>query len=213
MSFMSDEELSEEQEPKVDSDNPPGDEEEELNTEWLGEEEWDDEENEKDEDELAEEEVPSFVDNGDGTISDTRSKLMWVQSDSYAEFKYGINWFEAQDYCEDLNEKKYAGYDDWRLCSTEEAKSMFSFTKSNLDKDGAEIHIDDLFDESGGHNTWTYLEKPDYHQYAELFSYVTGNEMWQHKDNEYSHVRLVRDAGEHEDYEPEWRKDTRKFQR
>ena len=90
---------------------------------------------------------------------------------------------------------------------------MFSFTKRNLDKDGAEIHIDDLFEEGGGHNTWTYLEKPDYHQYAELFSYVTGNEMWQHKDNEYSHVRLVRDAGVHEDYEPEWRKDTRKFQR
>ena len=90
---------------------------------------------------------------------------------------------------------------------------MFSFTKSNLDKDGAEIHIDDVFEEGGGHNTWTYLEKPDYDQYAEKFSYVTGNEMWEHKDNEYTHVRLVRDAGEHEDYEPEWRKDTRKFQR
>ena len=148
-----------------------------------------------------EEEVPSFVDNGDGTVSDTRNKLMWAQSDSYAEFKYGINWFEAQDYCESANEKQLAGYDDWRLCSTEEAKMMFSFSKRNTDKDGAEIHIDDIFEEGGGHNTWTYLEKPDYHQYAELFSYVTGNEMWQHKDNEYSHVRLVRDAGEHEDYD------------
>ena len=46
-------------------------------------------------------------------------------------------------------------------------KAMFSFTKSNTDKDGAEIHIDDLFVEGGGHNTWTYVEKPDYHQYAE----------------------------------------------
>ena len=138
---------------------------------------------------------------------------MWAKSDSYAEFKYGINWFEAQDYCESLNEKEFAGFDDWRLCSTEEAQSMFSFTKRNTDKDGAEIHIDELFVEEGGHNTWTYVEKPDYPQYAELFSYITGNEMWQHKDNEYSHVRLVRDAGEHEDYEPEWRKDTKKFER
>jgi hypothetical protein len=207
---MSDEELKEGPEPEEGADDTPSQDEEELNTEWLGEEEWDDEE---DEEELTEEEIPPFVDNGDGTISDTRNKLMWIQSDSYAEFKYGINWFEAQDYCESVNEKQHAGYDDWRLCSTEEAKMMFSFSKGNLDKDGAEIHIDDIFEEGGGHNTWTYLEKPDYHQYAEKFSYVTGNEMWEHKDNEYSHVRLVRDAGEHKDYEPEWRKDTRKFQR
>jgi len=208
---MSDEELKEEQEPEESNGGIPDHDEGELHTEWLGEEEWDDEE-EAEEDEPIEE-LPSFVNNGDGTISDPRSKLMWIQTDSYAEFKYGINWFEAQDYCESFNEKQFAGYDDWRLCSTEEAKSMFSFTKSNLDKDGAEIHIDDVFEEGGGHNTWTYLEKPDYDQYAEKFSYVTGNEMWEHKDNEYSHVRLVRDAGEHEDYEPEWRKDTRKFQR
>ena len=146
---MSDEELKEGQEPEEGAEGVPGHDEEELNTEWLGEEEWDDEE--EVEDELAEEEeVPAFVDNGDGTISDTRNKLMWAQSDSYAEFKYGINWFEAQDYCESANEKQLAGYDDWRLCSTEEAKMMFSFAKNNIDKDGAEIHIDVVFEEGGG---------------------------------------------------------------
>tara|TARA_B110000116_G_scaffold232740_1_gene216289 strand:- start:779 stop:1402 length:624 start_codon:yes stop_codon:yes gene_type:complete len=207
---MSDEELKEEQDPQGGVEELHDQENEEINTEWLGEEEWGEE---VEEDEIIEAEIPAFVDNGDGTISDTRNNLMWAQSDSYAEFKYGINWFEAQDYCETLNEKEFAGYDDWRLCSTEEAKSMFSFTKSNTDKDGAEIHVDDLFEEGGGHNTWTYVEKPDYHQYAEKFSYVTGNEMWEHKDNEYSHVRLVRDAGDHEEYEPEWRKDTKKFER
>jgi len=196
---MSDEELKEEQGPEEGGEDVLDQENEELNTEWLGEEEWGDEE---DEEEVIEEDVPTFVDNGDGTISDTRNNLMWAKSDSYAEFKYGINWFEAQDYCESLNEKEFAGFDDWRLCSM-----------SNTDKDGAEIHVDELFEEGGGHNTWTYMEKPDYHQYAELFSYVTGNEMWQHKDNEYSHARLVRDTGDREDYEPEWRKDTKKFER
>ena len=44
-------------------------------TEWIGEEEWADEEEE--DLALVEEEVPNFVDNGDGTISDTRSNLMW----------------------------------------------------------------------------------------------------------------------------------------
>ncbi|MEE3254053.1 MAG: DUF1566 domain-containing protein [Nitrospinota bacterium] len=170
-------------------------------TEWVGEEEWGDEE-----------EVPTFVDNGDGTISDTRSNLMWKKDDSFKEFGYGINWFEAQDYCEMLNEKKFAGYDDWRLPSGEEAKSAFSFTQSNSDKDGAETHISELFEPGGGHNTWTYEEKPDYQQYAQKFSFVTGNEMWEHKDNEYSYCRVTRDVIQ-EEWEPEWRKETKTFER
>jgi len=208
---MSDEELKEEQDPEKDDQEETSDGVEDLHTEWIGEEEWVEDE---DDAELAEEEeVPPFIDNGDGTISDTHHQLMWTKTDSFTEFGYGITWFEAQDYCETVNDKKYAGFDDWRLCSTEEAKAMFSFAKSNTDKDGAEVHIDPLFEPGGGHNTWTYVEKPDYHQYAEKFSYVTGTEVWEHKDNEYSHVRLVRDTSEREEWEPEWRKDSRKFQR
>ena len=179
-------------------------------TEWVGEEEWGDDEEENVS--LVEEEVPSFVDNGDGTISDTRSNLMWKKDDSFKEFGYGINWFEAQDYCEMLNEKQFAGFDDWRLPSGEEAKNVFSFTQSNTDKDGAETHISELFEPGGGHNTWTYEEKPDYQQYAQKFSFVTGNEMWEHKDNEYSHCRVTRDVIQ-EEWEPEWRKETKTFER
>ena len=182
----------------------------EPETEWVGEEEWEDEEEENVA--LVEEEVPTFVDNGDGTISDTRANLMWKKDDSFKEFGYGINWFEAQDYCEILNEKKFAGYDDWRLPSGEEAKSAFSFTQSNTDKDGAETHISDLFEPGGGHNTWTYEEKPDYEQYAQKFSFITGNDMWEHKDNEYSHCRVTREVVQ-DDWEPEWRKETKTFER
>ena len=182
----------------------------EPETEWVGEEEWEDEEEENVA--LVEEEVPAFVDNGDGTITDTRANLMWKKDDSFKEYGYGINWFEAQDYSEILNEKKFAGYDDWRLPSGEEAKSAFSFTQSNTDKDGAETHISDLFEPGGGHNTWTYEEKPDYQQYAQKFSFITGNDMWEHKDNEYSHCRVTRELVQ-DDWEPEWRKETKTFER
>ena len=182
----------------------------ETETEWVGEEEWGDEEEENVA--LVEEEVPNFIDNGDGTISDTQANLMWKKDDSFKEYGYGINWFEAQDYCEMLNEKQFAGYDDWRLPSGEEAKSVFSFTQSNTDKDGAETHISELFEPGGGHNTWTYEEKPDYEQYAQKFSFITGNDMWEHKDNEYSHCRVTRDVIQ-EEWEPEWRKDTKSFER
>jgi len=196
------EEFEETSDPELLDDEPE--------TEWVGEEEWGDEEEENVA--LVEEEVPAFVDNGDGTITDTRANLMWKKDDSFKEFGYGINWFEAQDYCEILNEKKFAGYEDWRLPSGEEAKSFFSFTQSNTDKDGAETHISDLFEPGGGHNTWTYEEKPDYQQYAMKFSFITGNDMWEHKDNEYSHCRVTRELVQ-DDWEPEWRKETKTFER
>lgn len=196
------EEFEETSDPELLDDEPE--------TEWVGEEEWGDEEEENVA--LVEEEVPAFVDNGDGTITDTRANLMWKKDDSFKEFGYGINWFEAQDYSEILNEKKFAGYDDWRLPSGEEAKSAFSFTQSNTDKDGAETHISDLFEPGGGHNTWTYEEKPDYEQYAQKFSFITGNDMWEHKDNEYSHCRVTREVVQ-DDWEPEWRKETKTFER
>ena len=196
------EEFEETSDPELLDDEPE--------TEWVGEEEWGDEEEENVA--LVEEEVPTFVDNGDGTITDTRANLMWKKDDSFKEFGYGINWFEAQDYCEILNEKKFAGYEDWRLPSGEEAKSAFSFTQSNTDKDGAETHISDLFEPGGGHNTWTYEEKPDYQQYAQKFSFITGNDMWEHKDNEYTHCRVTRELVQ-DDWEPEWRKETKTFER
>ena len=196
------EEFEETSDPELLDDEPE--------TEWVGEEEWGDEEEENVA--LVEEEVPAFIDNGDGTVTDTRANLMWKKDDSFKEFGYGINWFEAQDYCEILNEKKFAGYEDWRLPSGEEAKSAFSFTQSNTDKDGAETHISDLFEPGGGHNTWTYEEKPDYQQYAMKFNFITGNDMWEHKDNEYSHCRVTRELVQ-DDWEPEWRKETKTFER
>ncbi len=175
--------------------------------EWIGDDDW--EEIEEEEEEKVPE-VPQIVDNGNETISDSQSNLMWKKSDSCAHFGYGITWFEANDYIEELNEKKFSGFDDWRLPGFDEAKSLFEFSVSNRDKDGAELHIDPLFAPGGGHNTWTYEEKPDYQQYAMMFSYITGNEKWEHKDNEFTHVRAVRDE-EKEAWEPEWRTETKKF--
>lgn len=204
---IEDREVDEETPEELDAHDSDG---ETVAHEWIGEEEWDDEEEE--EDALVEEEIPTFIDNGDGTVSDTRNNLMWLKKDSYQEFGYGINWFEAHDFCEQVNARKQAGYDDWRLASYEEAKTLFSFTMSNVDKDGAEIHIDSAFEAGGGHNIWTFEEKPDYHQYAMKFSYVTGNDVWENKDNEYSHVRFVREIAK-DQWEPEWRSDSRKFER
>ena len=190
-------------------DETAEDEDDYEGEEFEGEEEWDEEAEEG----LVEEEIPSLIDNGDNTVSDPIHNLMWAKQDSFHEFGYGVNWYEAHDYCESLNEKRFAGHDDWRLPSYDEAKTLFSFHKSNTDKDGAELHIDPLFDSGGGHNTWTYDEKPDFNQYALKFSYVTGNDVWENKDSEYSHVRIIRDDFRKEAWEPEWREKSKKLRK
>ncbi len=177
--------------------------------EWIGEEDWG-EETESEEGVVVEPELPQFIDNGNETITDPQRNLTWKRADSFKDFGYGITWTEALDYCDSINEKGFAGYNDWRLPGFEEAKSLFIYTESNVDKVGAELHISPLFEPGGGHNTWTYEEKPEYQQYAMKFSYITGNEIWEHKDNEYSHVRLVRDE-QKETWEPAWRKASKRF--
>ena len=54
-----------------------------------------------------------FVDNGDGTITDTRRKIMWQKGDNGKEVTFG----EAQEYCKTL---RLGGYADWRLPSPDE---------------------------------------------------------------------------------------------
>jgi len=52
--------------------------------------------------------VNDFADNGDGTITDKATGLIWMQSDS----KYPMNLEEALGWVENA---EFAGYTDWRL--------------------------------------------------------------------------------------------------
>jgi hypothetical protein len=54
-----------------------------------------------------------FVDNGDGTVTDTKRKIMWQKGDNGKE----VTFEEAQKYCMTL---RVGGYTDWRLPNPEE---------------------------------------------------------------------------------------------
>ncbi len=62
----------------------------------------------------------SFQDNGDGTISDLVTGLMWEQTPSSQSF----GWQEALDYCNALS---FADHDDWRAPSLKELFSISDF--------------------------------------------------------------------------------------
>ncbi len=53
-----------------------------------------------------------FTDNGNGTVSDAETNLMWQQAEPGVK-----KWDEAMKYCEDLS---LAGHDDWRLPKIDE---------------------------------------------------------------------------------------------
>ncbi len=65
----------------------------------------------------------NFADNGDSTITDNATGLMWMQNDSQT----AMNWEDALNYAENLT---YAGHSDWRLPDAKELQSIVDYSRS-----------------------------------------------------------------------------------
>ncbi|MCX6279361.1 MAG: DUF1566 domain-containing protein [Bacteroidetes bacterium] len=74
-----------------------------------------------------------FVDNGNGTITDNATGLMWMQNDNGT----GVLWKEALSYAENFT---FAGYSDWRLPDTKELQSIIDYTRSSATTGSAAIN-------------------------------------------------------------------------
>ncbi|MEW6355416.1 MAG: DUF1566 domain-containing protein [Planctomycetota bacterium] len=64
-----------------------------------------------------------FADNGDGSITDRATGLMWTKADSGK----AMNWEQALRYAEDLS---LAGHDDWRLPNVKELQSIVDYSRA-----------------------------------------------------------------------------------
>ena len=76
--------------------------------------------------------INSFIDNGDGTVTDTATGLMWQQGDSATT----QNWEQALAYAEGL---ELAGYRDWRLPNAKELQSIVDYTRAPMTTGSAAI--------------------------------------------------------------------------
>jgi PKD repeat protein len=70
--------------------------------------------------------INNFVNNGDGTISDKATRLMWSRNDSGV----GLNWTNALAWVQAQNAANYLGHNDWRLPNAKELQSILDYTRS-----------------------------------------------------------------------------------
>jgi hypothetical protein len=74
-----------------------------------------------------------FKDNGDGTITDNATGLMWMQNDNGS----AILWENALSYAENFS---YAGFSDWRLPDAKELQGLLDYSRSPSTTNSAAIN-------------------------------------------------------------------------
>ncbi|MBF0102265.1 MAG: DUF1566 domain-containing protein, partial [Desulfobacterales bacterium] len=137
-----------------------------------------------------------MIDNGDGTVTDQTTGLMWQKSDDGVERK----WSDALVYCENLN---LAGYSDWRLPNI---KELLSITDNSKGKGSPTIN--QLFTISSSIHTeimvatlasfyWSSTTDINHTDMAYLVGFIYGMDGYSSKDgygsSKYgSYVRAVR---------------------
>jgi len=158
--------------------------------------------------------INEFVDNGDNTITDVATGLMWSQDDSGE----GMNWEDALAYAENSS---YAGYSDWRLPNVKELQSIVDYSGVFPALDTTMFTISGIVNEAGNADYpyfWTstsagsvtlkyfadyvafgYAVDPDGNDIhgAGAVRFDTKVENGPSPENDeriYNHVRLLRDA-------------------
>ncbi len=105
----------------------------------------------------------NFVDNGNGTVTDQATGLMWQQADSGT----GLIWGDALAYCESLD---MGGHSDWRLPNAKALQSILDYSRSP-DTTGSAA-IDPVFAASSINNEGG---SPDYPYYWSSTTHTTVN--------------------------------------
>ncbi len=94
----------------------------------------------------------NFKDNGDGTISDLATGLMWQQSDS----QKAMSWEKALSWAQQKNSENYLNNSDWRVPNAKELQSILDYSRSPQATGSAAINplfeVSQIKDEGGKPN-------------------------------------------------------------
>ena len=104
-----------------------------------------------------------FVDHADGTVSDTRTGLMWAEKDNGSP----INWHDAVSYCKNFSG---GGHTDWRMPTLVELESLYDPKYKN--KGG--YHVTKLINTTAS-SCWASETRGNQ---AARFNFTYGNVYW-----------------------------------
>lgn len=107
-----------------------------------------------------------FIDNGNGTITDTKTGLMWAASDN----SLPINWPNSVEYCRNIGT---GGYTDWRMPTLAELKTIYTPNEKNANG----YHTTSLIFTTA-QSCWA-ADTEDYK--AARFNFTHGQEYWLRK--------------------------------
>jgi hypothetical protein len=105
--------------------------------------------------------INNFVVNGDETVTDLATGLMWSQNDNGV----AINWESAPSYAE---ESTLAGYDDWRLPNAKELQSIADYSGVFPSIDSSVFNLTELTNVKGQINYPFYWSSTS-NSYIEAF--------------------------------------------
>ena len=100
-------------------------------------------------------EQPRFVEDGEHAVIDVERRLIWLKKDSRQLSGNWLNWVQARDYAKELCQQHFGGYNDWRLPTADEAKSLFSKDHENKDYMGQPAYLPAIFEAGFGFLCWT----------------------------------------------------------
>ena len=146
-----------------------------------------------------------FIDNGNGTVTDTANKLVWMKKGEHD--KQGkLSKVKLRIAKKLAAASSAGGRSDWRIPSLAEFKTLF-FSKRVLNAGGKKAWINPIFDDGLGHYYWTstgcdqvsvitdrYQKKicQQGESAAWLVHFNINAVFWHHKSEDY-HVWLVAD--------------------
>ncbi|TXR53891.1 DUF1566 domain-containing protein [Reinekea thalattae] len=118
-----------------------------------------------------------YVDNGDETVTDQSTGLMWAKNDSGET----MDWVEALEYAEN---SELAGYSDWRLPNSKELQSLVDYEKQSfpaINTDVFNVSLDSFDSVEDAYYFWTSTTQGDFKWTA---VYVAFGQAWSKKNSD-----------------------------
>jgi hypothetical protein len=110
-----------------------------------------------------------FIAYNNGTVSDTRTGLMWAAKDNGSN----INWANAKSYCDNY---RGGGYTDWRMPTQDELAGLYDAAKTQKNEAAPSypLHLTELIDLTSCCPWASETRGPD----AAGFSFNNGGRYW-----------------------------------